>query len=294
MDQLKDSSAWLDYFEQNRLDRPAFDWSRPTPFLPPVATALARSLAHFQLGESGDGTTLLARARQAWPDDLDYVAALRLFVAQEREHADQLARLVARLGGTLVSDHWTDRCFRQIRHALGAGFEIQVLLTAEIVGTAYYRLVRSTGDPLLRQVCESMVRDEEAHLRFHCDRIVTAQLGWHPLRRALWTAQFRLLFQGTLAVTWVDHRRGLRAVGVNRRLFFTEARRLARDRRLRRRALAGRMGVENAVPNRSGGGGTGWPGSLPAAGRYEQARKRGVNIHQSRERNGERPRDRLA
>ena len=85
----------------------------------------------------------------AWPDDPDYVAALRLFVGEEHTHAQQLARLIARLGGTLITEHWTDRCFRTVRHALGAGFGVQVLLTAELVGTAYYRLLRSTGDTLL-------------------------------------------------------------------------------------------------------------------------------------------------
>ena len=245
---LKDSSAWLDYFQQNRLHRPEPDWGRPTPFPPPVATALARSLAPFQLGESGDGTTLLAQARRAWPDDPDYVAALSLFVAEEHEHARLLEHLVARLGGTLVTNHWTDRCFRQVRHALGAGFDIQVLLTAEIIGTAYYRLLRSTGDTLLRDVCERMVRDEAAHLRFHADRIVTAQLGWWRVRRALWAAQFRLLFAATLTAAWVDHRSALRAVGINRQLFITEARNEARAWRLRRAGAfrVGRTGTSSS------------------------------------------------
>jgi hypothetical protein len=238
MDQHHDSSAWLEYFQQNRLPRREFDWDRPTPFPPPVARALARSLAHFQLGESGDGTTLLAQAHRAWPDDPDYVAALRLFVAEEHQHARLLERLVARLGGTLVTSHWTDRCFRRVRHALGAGFDIQVLLTAEIIGTAYYRLLRSTGDTLLRQVCESMVRDEEAHLRFHADRIVTAQLGWSAFHRALWTAQFRALFEVTLLAVWVDHRPALRAVGIHRRFFMTETRAEGRAWLLRRTAAA--------------------------------------------------------
>jgi hypothetical protein len=239
MDQLKDSSAWLDYFERNRLCRPEFDWSRPTPFLPPVVKALTPSLARFQLGESGDGTTLLAQARRAWPDDADYVAALGLFVGEEHEHARLLERLIARFGGALVTRHWTDRCFRVTRHAFGARFDIQVLLTAEIVGTTYYRLLRSTADMLLRQVCETIVRDEEAHLRFHGDRIVTTQLGWSPLGRFLWTAQFRALFEGTLAVAWLDHRRALRAVGIDRKLFVMEARDEARRWLLRRAAASG-------------------------------------------------------
>jgi len=236
MDELKDSSGWLDYFRRNRLTRPEPDWDRPTPFLPAVTVPLARSLAHFQLGESGEGTTLLAHARRAWVDDPDYLAALRLFVAEEQEHARLLARLVARLGGTPVADHWTDRCFRRLRHTLGAGFDIQVLLTAEIIGAVYYGLLRSTGDAVLRQVCELMVRDEAAHLRFHADRMATAQLRWPAVRRALWTAQFRLLFQAVVAAAWVDHRGALRALGIPRRLFTAEATAEARRWLLRRRA----------------------------------------------------------
>ena len=234
MDQLKDSSAWLDYFERNRLHRPEPDWDRPTPFPPPVAARLARSLAHFQLGESCEGNTLLAGARRTWPDDPDYIAAMALFVAEEREHARLLEHLVARLGGSLVTKHWTDRCFRMARHALGVGFEIQTVVVAEIVGGAYFRLLRSTGDTVLRQVCELMVRDESQHRRFHVDRVVIAQLRWSPLRRALWTAQFKLLFRAALLAAWVDHRSALRALGIDRRLFSAEARADAGDWLLRR------------------------------------------------------------
>ena len=241
---LKDSTAWLDHFERNRLNRPEPDWPRPTPFPAPVAARLARSLAHFRLGESGEGTMLLAEARRAWPDDLDYVAALALFVAEEQQHARLLEHLVARLGGSLVARHWTDRCFRTVRHALGVGFEIQVLVVAEIIGIAYYRLLRSTGDVVLRQTCELMVRDETQHLCFHADRVVVAQLGWSRVRRALWTAQFRLLFHVAMAAAWVDHGAALRSVGVNRRLFTAQARTEAGAWLVRRAAAfpAGRTG----------------------------------------------------
>ena len=241
MDDIKDSSAWLDHFRRNRLNRPEPDWSRPTPFPPPVAARLARSLAHFQLGESCEGTTLLAGARRYWPDDPDYIAAMTLFVAEEREHARLLEHLVVRLGGTLVTNHWTDRCFTMARHALGVNFEIQTVVVAEIVGGAYFRLLRSTADTVLRQVCELMVRDEVQHRRFHVDRVVIAQLRWSPVRRALWTAQFKLLFRAALLAAWVDHRSALRTVGIDRRMFFAEARADARDW-LHRRADAFRVG----------------------------------------------------
>jgi len=219
----KDSTAWLEYFEQNRRHRPEPDWHRPTPFPAPVAERLARSLAHFQLGESGEGGTLLAEARRVWADDPDYVAALALFVAEEQEHARLLERQVLRFGGTLVTGHWSHRWFRRVRRALGVRFEIQTLVVAEIIGTAYYRLLRSTGDTVLRQMCEIMLRDEAPHLRFHVDRVVVEQLGWPGWRRALWTSQFRGLFKAAVTAAWVDHRRALRAVGIDRRLFTGEA-----------------------------------------------------------------------
>lgn len=240
----KDSTAWLEHFERNRRNRPEPDWHRPTPFPAPVAARLARSLAHFQLGESGDGTTLLTEARRTWADDPDYVAALVLFVAEEQEHARLLTEQVIRFGGTLVTRHWTHGWFRRVRRALGVRFEIQTLLVAEIIGTAYYRLLRSTGDTVLREMCELMLRDEAPHLRFHADRIVIEQLPWSPLARALWTAQFRCLHRAAVTAAWVDHRPALRAVGIDRRLFTKEARTEARSWLLRRAAAApvGRRG----------------------------------------------------
>ncbi|HYT38235.1 MAG TPA: ferritin-like domain-containing protein [Acidimicrobiia bacterium] len=253
---LTDSSAWLGHFEGNRRHRPEPDWHRPTPFPAPAAAALARSLAHFQLGESGEGATLMSEARRAWPDDPDYVAALALFVAEEQEHARLLEHLVARLGGTLVTRHWTHRCFRTLRRALGAGFEIQTLVIAEIIGTAYYRLLRSTGDAVLRQVCELMLRDEIPHLRFHADRLVVSQLRWRAGRRTLWAAQFRVLFRAAVTAAWIDHRSALLALGIDRRLFTGEARAEARDWLLRRRALGRsplppRYQAGGAIPSRS-------------------------------------------
>jgi hypothetical protein len=253
MDDLKDASAWLDYFRRNRLNRPEPDWNRPTPFPPPVAARLGRSLAHFALGESCEGTTLLTGARRHWADEPDYIAAMTLFVAEEREHARLLEHLVVRLGGTPVTKHWTDRCFTMARHALGVGFEIQAVVVAELVGGAYFQLLRSTGDTVLRQVCELMVRDERQHRRFHVDRVVTAQLRWSPLRRALWTAQFQLMFRAALLAAWVDHRPALRALGIPRRLFTGEARAEARAWLVRRRAL-GRgpaPGPENRAERRT-------------------------------------------
>ncbi|MDF6103118.1 hypothetical protein [Gordonia hongkongensis] len=53
--------------------------------------AIVRSLQKFQVGESGDGAHLIANAAAA--GDRDYEAAVRLFVAEEQNHARILALL---------------------------------------------------------------------------------------------------------------------------------------------------------------------------------------------------------
>jgi hypothetical protein len=218
------STAWLRHFENNRLDRPEPLWDLPCTADPATAAQLARSLSHFQLGESGEGSFLLAEGRRTHPDDPDYVQALGFFVAEEQEHARLLEHLVTRFGGTLVTRHWTHACFRLLRRALGVHFEIQVLVIAEIVGTAYYRLLRThTVDAVLEQVCVLMLGDETRHLQFHADRFADWQAAWPKWGLRLWAGQFRLVFAAAVGAAWLDHRLALTALGATREDFLVEA-----------------------------------------------------------------------
>jgi hypothetical protein len=220
------STHWLRYFENNRLNRPEPHWDRRCPEDPATAAALARSLAHFQLGESGEGTVLLAEARRAYPDDPHYVEALALFIGEEQEHARLLEQVVARFGGELTTRHWTHGCFSLLRRALGVQFEIQILVVAELIGTAYYRLLRlGTRDIVLEQVCDLMLRDEARHIEFHSEGVTERQAHWLPLQDALWAAQFQIVFVAAAYAAWLDHRRALTAIGATRHEFFRQARR---------------------------------------------------------------------
>lgn len=219
------SSAWLQYFETNRLNRPEPDWSLPFPEDARTAAKLAASFSHFQLGETGGGTFLLRGAQTRYADDPDYAAALSLFIAEEHEHARLLARLVERFGGSLIRKHWTHFLFRLVRQALGVRFEVQILVIAELVGTAYYRVLgRRVRDRIVEQVCELLLRDEAQHIAFHLDRFATDQEHWLPIEQALWAAQFQALFLAAAHIAWIDHRPALESVGATAREFFTEAR----------------------------------------------------------------------
>ncbi len=216
------SLSWLRYFEANRQNFIAPDWEAPFALTIAQRACLARSLSHFQLGESGGGSHLFAKAGQ---EDEIYRAALRLFVAEEAEHARLLEGLVIRFGGRLIKRHWTHLLFRAARRALGLNFEIQVLLIAELVGTAYYRtLARRARDPILDQVCARILTDEARHVAFHLDRLREIHAALLPAERSAWSLQFQLLFTAALLVAWIDHRDALGAICTRRAEFYSEAR----------------------------------------------------------------------
>jgi hypothetical protein len=191
-----------------------------------MRSVIARSLSHFQLGESGDGSFLLQQARAQAPDDANYGQALTLFIAEEKEHARLLELLVRRFGGEVIRRHWTHLLFRQARRAFGLNFEIQVLVIAELVGTAYYRLLHlRTRDPVLEEVCALILGDESEHIAFHVEWLAHRHSELLPAERGLWSLQFQILFACAAQVAWVDHRAALEITGGRRREFFREARR---------------------------------------------------------------------
>ena len=219
------SQHWLEYFQRNRHDRPEPTWNLAFPEDAATAAKLARSFSHFQLGESGEGRVLIAAAQRTCVDDPLYAEALTLFIAEEREHARLLARLVERFGGRLITGHWTHLLFRALRRSFGLHAEVQVLVIAELVGTAYYRAIRArVRDVVVEQVCDLVLRDERAHVDFHAERFASWQTQWLPIEREVWALQFQAAFLAAALVAWCDHRAALHAIGVKRREFFRAAR----------------------------------------------------------------------
>ncbi len=216
---------------------------------------LAVSLSHFQLGETGGGTFLLKEA--AKESDRDDLAALVLFVKEEGEHARLLACMVKRLEGKLVSRHWTHRVFKLARRAGGFRFEIQMLLTAEILGTAYYELLEEKiDDAPLKAALALMLHDESGHVAFHLDRLRLRWKEYLPFERTLWAVQFQALLLAALRVAWLDHGPCLRSFGHSWSDF---------DRRARQVAIAFLDGLE-APATACGGCPTVKTGASPAVG----------------------------
>jgi hypothetical protein len=204
---------WLSYFQCNRRDRLPIPWEQGIAVPPHLRAPLIRSLQRFQVGEQGDGVHLKAGA--AATGDPVYEAAIALFVAEEQEHSRLLARVLRAMGAELLPGHWSDGCFRAVRHLAGLHLEILVLLVAELIARRYYRaLQEGTEDTVLRVVFAQIVRDELGHVAFHCDRLNRAFASLPTPARFLISTTWRAFFGAVTLVVMVDHRAVLRAVGV--------------------------------------------------------------------------------
>lgn len=226
-------NAWRRHFDENA--------QRPLPAIGPPAmspvqrTALAASLAKFQLGESGEGRIAHDIDHAALPGiDDDYRAALKRFVAEEGRHARVLGLMVNALGGRLLGRQWTERLFVRGRRALGVRFKLLVLLAAEVIGISFYGVLAQVLPPSeLRDALGQICADEEHHLAFHAAFFGSQRPDWLA-SRLLWLAWWPLALTAGLVV-FLDHRRTLRVFGVSPSVLFR--------RMWSRIALAGRFGA---------------------------------------------------
>lgn len=214
-----DSHAWLSYFRENATERLDVESGQDVLVDPEHREALIGSLQRFQIGESGDGRHLLAGAVKT--GDPEYADAIKLFIAEEQDHARRLAHVVTRLGGSLLDSHWSDRVFVFLRRMMGLRTELLVLLIAELIARRYYRAIYDgTADPDIRLMCRQVMIDELGHVRFHCDYLSHAfstTPGWaRTTIHFLWTMAFR----ATCLVVLIDHRDALRACDVRLETFW--------------------------------------------------------------------------
>ena len=180
----------------------------------PWAAALARSLAIFQLGESGGGTIVQqvqhSRLRGV---DRAYCQSILWFVDEEHRHAEMLARCVQALGGQCIEQNWTAHLFVAGRRLMGIRLKLLVLLAAEVVGLCYYKLLAMRLPPgQIRNSLDELALDEEAHLKFHSEFLRIHVHGW--LRTILFKLAWRFVTYCAAIVVSIDHYRALKAMHI--------------------------------------------------------------------------------
>jgi lipopolysaccharide/colanic/teichoic acid biosynthesis glycosyltransferase len=192
------------------------------------SAALAKSLAIFQLGESGGGT-IVQQAQRSPLHGIDpaYCKSVEWFVEEEHRHAQILAACVSALGGQCIRHNWTAGLFVFGRRLLGLRLKVLVLLAAEVVGICYYKLLAMRLPPgQLRELLDELAKDEEAHLKFHSDFLRLYVQGILP--GLVFNLVWRLVTYVAAIVVIIDHRRSLKHMGIplklvwQRWMFLTE------------------------------------------------------------------------
>ena len=201
-------ARWQQFFAR-RSERQLPELDTPEDYLK-IPVSLAKSLAIFQLGESGGGT-IVGQARRSRIESIDsnYADAMQLFVKEEHRHAEILAICIRNLGGTLIRRNWTANLFVFARRLIGLRLKVLVLLAAEVVGICYYHLLATRlPQSRLKSLLAQLANDERAHLHFHTDFLRTqARSAW---RRAVFVCAWRVTMVAAGIVVLIDHRKALR------------------------------------------------------------------------------------
>ncbi len=220
---MAEFGPWVQHFEHNRRHHQrvdaAIDFDASLALRDDEAVNhLVASIQRYQLGESGDGAQLLAKAKRA--GDVEYLCAAELFVAEEQQHAALLLNVLRYFGAEPMPRHWSDTVFVRIRRALGLRTELMVLTVAEVIALSYYgALAAGAPDAVVRAVAARIVDDEVAHVQFQEQRLragfLRSPLPLRLLAHALWW----VILIGTTVVVSIDHGGALRVSGCRRTVF---------------------------------------------------------------------------
>ena len=214
---VRSSPEWVAYFERNAAELRPVPWEAGAGVTDAELAKIAASLRGWQLGETSDGSHLLAAARQyaSAIGDPEFIDAVRLFIAEEQRHGGNLGRFLDLAGVERASSDWGDTVFRAVRYALPR-MEVWAtpVVMVETHAMVYYNAVRrATRSPVLRAICEGILADEVAHIRFQCERLAILHRRRPGWLRKLTMGLHRLLFAGITVAVWVGHRRALQTGG---------------------------------------------------------------------------------
>ncbi|UFS59669.1 diiron oxygenase [Subtercola endophyticus] len=218
-------AVWARYFEANvsrheRLDA-LIPWSSRSTLPGATVVALARSLQRFELGESGEGKNLRAKARRL--GDASYDAALTLFIAEEQKHSALFGAALTRFGADRLTSHWSDAAFVVLRRLMGLRTEITLFLIAETTAMGYFDALGRSADPVIRGVARRVTTDEIEHIRFQIDQLRVGFETTPRVGRMLAALAASVVAVAAATVVAIDHGPAMRACGLGRGLFWRRA-----------------------------------------------------------------------
>ena len=217
---------WHNYFAKNSATPAEIPWYLTNDLSLSEKLAIAKSIATFQLGEHSEGRHLLAFAADyAQANDNPYIVPItRYFIAEEQHHATLLKRFMVLHGVKLMQKNWTDSVFRRLRKHLRFEVSVTVLITAEMLSLVFYdALKKATNSLLLKKICEKILRDEVAHVRYEAELIEHIRSQKSSFTQFLTKSLHGFLFFGTILVVYFAHRQVIMQGGYGLKRFWSSS-----------------------------------------------------------------------
>ncbi|WP_020532320.1 ferritin-like domain-containing protein [Flexithrix dorotheae] len=217
---------WTQYFQYNQDHFDHIDWLQCQPLTPYERMVVERSIQQFQKGEYSEGKNLMKFAKgfaKKFPEHGEYANTIKHFIKEEQRHAMVLGRFMAQENIPKIKEHWIDDIFRYIRKLMGLELSITILATAEIISAVYYKgLKRATSSPILRTICQQILKDEAMHLAFQAYTKSIFMDKRSGIQNFFLKLGHHIFTSGTSLLVWFFHRKVLIKGGITLDVYLEE------------------------------------------------------------------------
>lgn len=206
------SSWWAGHFQRDLQRDWTIPWECDAKLINAERERIASSIAEFQRGESSEAHSYLAKSQQfgAQMGDAMFHVVSRLFVESENLHARLLLRFMQQSGIPTQQKSPRDGVFRWLRSLGDLGWTSRILLIAELVAQEYYPCLRAaTTHPILTRICDRIISEEAAHIRFQVERIAQVENSHPRLRTMIYNVLQFLLMSCAASAVYLGHHRVL-------------------------------------------------------------------------------------
>jgi hypothetical protein len=216
--QRLNSQQWLLHFKSN-LNQNRIDWDLKTTITEEQKALIIRSLQAWQLGETSEGNQLRQAAQKyaILIDDMDYLEAIDLFIKEEQKHGENLGKYLDAIGEKRLGYDFGDYLFRKIRH-INLDIEIWTItvIIVESFAQIYYKAIAdATACPLLKSICQDILKDEAHHIRFQKERLLQIIDNQSITSKIIRNIAYTCLFYGITSAVWIGHSKAFKAGNVN-------------------------------------------------------------------------------
>ncbi len=201
------SRYWLCHFLYNRHVRSPIAWDAAVTDVVVTDPAVGAWLNRLAAAQAVTAPWLINQAIAQWSGDPAYIQSLRLLLREQRFHGDLLDKLMTRAGIPRKPYDPTQDLFIKAGRTLGARYTLSAMLLSDLIDVAMLeQLETASTDPVVRAVCQAILREKRQHIVFHTERLTMAFADFNFVRRNLRRLRLRTMYTAKLGrLLYHDH-----------------------------------------------------------------------------------------